>query len=73
MAKGFADIDSQCREITENVRKGIFSPVYLLMGEEPFYIDRICDEIIEHALEEDQRDFNQTICYGTDTDVPSVI
>ncbi len=73
MAKGFADIDAQCREIEENVRKGIFSPVYLLMGEEPFYIDRICDEIIEHALEEDQRDFNQTICYGTDTDVPSVI
>ena len=46
MAKGFADIDAQCREIEENVRKGIFSPVYLLMGEEPFYIDRICDEII---------------------------
>ena len=73
MAKGFADTDAQCRKILEDVRKGIFSPVYLLMGKEPYYPDLVCNAIIENALDESERDFNQTICYGADTDVDTVV
>ncbi len=73
MAKGVTDTQAQCKSIIEDVRRGVFSPIYLLMGEEPYYVDLVCDEIIAHALDESERDFNQTICYGTDTDVETVI
>ena len=73
MAKGFAETDAQCREIAEDVRKGIFSPVYLLMGEEPYYPETVCETIMKYALDDSERDFNQTVCYGTDTDADKVV
>ena len=54
MAKGFADTDSLCRELLADIRKKIFRPVYLLMGEEPFYPDMVCDAIIRNALDESE-------------------
>lgn len=73
MAKGFQETDSLCRDIIDDVRKGIFSPVYLLMGDEPYYVDMVCNAIIENALDEVDRDFNQTICYGADVNPDIVI
>lgn len=73
MAKGFAETDALCRELVSDARRKIFRPVYLLMGEEPFYPDMVCDAIVENALSEDERDFNQTICYGSETDANAVI
>lgn len=73
MAKGFVEIDSLCREIVKEVRSGIFKPVYLLMGDEPYYVDMVCDAIIECCLDESERDFNQTVCYGADVDADAVI
>ena len=43
------------------------------MGEEPYYIDLITEEIIRHALKDEDRDFNQTIVYGADTDMPTIL
>lgn len=73
MAKGFADTDSRCREIIEDAKKGIFRPVYLLMGEEAYYPDLVCDALVKYSLDDSERDFNQTICYGTDTDADKVV
>jgi DNA polymerase-3 subunit delta len=73
MAKGFADIDSLCRDIVKDVRGGIFKPVYLLMGEEPYYVDMVCEAVMEHCLDESEKDFNQTVCYGADVDADTVI
>lgn len=73
MAKSTSDTGSRCREIVSEVRRGIFKPVYLLMGEEPYYIDIVCEAIIENALDESERDFNQTICYGADVTVDAVV
>lgn len=73
MAKGFADIDSLCRELVADARKKIFRPVYLLMGEEPFYPDMVCEAIIRNALDESERDFNQSIYYGADVNADTVI
>ncbi len=73
MAKGFADTELQARRIIGDIRNGVFSPVYLLYGEEPYYIDLVSDEIIEHAVPEEERDFNQVIYYGSDTDADTVI
>jgi DNA polymerase-3 subunit delta len=46
--------------------------VYLLAGEEEFFIDQISDFIEENVLDEGEREFNQTILYGLDTDVLTV-
>lgn len=54
--------------ILQDIRNKVFNPVYLLMGEESYYIDLICETIIENALKDSERDFNQTILYGADID-----
>ena len=57
----------------KDARNGVFKPVYLLMGDEPYYVDMVCDAIIEYCLDESERDFNQTVCYGADVDADAVI
>ena len=69
MAKKEISYESICKEMAE--RK--FSPIYVLMGEEPFFIDQITDLLIENVLTEEERDFNQSIFYGADADAVSVI
>lgn len=73
MAKGFAETDSLCRELVSQARNGIFKPVYLLMGDEPFYPDMVCEAVVQNALDEGERDFNQSIFYGADTDAETVM
>ena len=51
MAKGFAETDSLCRELVSQARNGIFKPVYLLMGDEPFYPDMVCEAVVQNAAE----------------------
>ena len=50
-----------------------FKPVYYLMGDEPYYIDKICDWIAENALQPEERDFNQTILFGSDVNAAQVV
>ena len=47
--------------------------MYLLMGDEPYYPDQVCNAVIEFSLDEFSRDFNETICYGADVDAETVI
>lgn len=73
-ANAYVQTDAQCRQIVDDVRNGKFHPVYLLQGEESFYVDMVCDAIISYAFEDDaDRDFNQIICYGADVKVEDVI
>ena len=73
MAKGFQEIDSLCREIVKDAKNGVFKPVYLLMGDEPYYVDMVCDAILDYCLDESESDFNQTVCYGADVNADAVI
>lgn len=50
-----------------------FRPVYLLMGEESYYIDQICNYLAENVLKAEEVDFNRTICYGNDTTASQVV
>lgn len=54
------------QSVMAELRKGNYAPVYVLMGEESYYIDLITDFIAEHALSESERDFNQTVVFGAD-------
>lgn len=60
-------------EIVRAIRAGQYSPVYYLMGEESYYIDKISDYIVDTALTEQERDFNLTVLYGPDTNVSEII
>ena len=73
MARSGPDIAALTLELIADAKAGVFKPVYLLMGDEPFYPDMICDAILENAVEEDSRDFDQFVFYGGDTDADKVI
>ncbi len=60
-------------EILKQLKDKQYRPVYFLMGEEPYFIDRITDFIAENVLTEEEKTFNQIILYGKDTDIPTVI
>lgn len=61
------------KEIIQDLKKKNYKPIYFLMGDEPYFIDEISDYIAEHALEEHERDFNQSILYGKETDPLRII
>jgi DNA polymerase-3 subunit delta len=50
-----------------------YRPVYYLMGDEAFYIDKIADYIIDNVLNDTDKEFNQTILYGADVDAATII
>lgn len=55
------------------IKEGNFSPVYILMGEESYYIDKVCEAIIDNALKEEEKDFNLTVLYGSETKAQRVM
>lgn len=60
-------------ELLQSLQKKIYRPIYVLMGDEPYFIDKISDYIAHHVLPEAEQSFNQTILYGKDTDVDTVV
>ena len=60
-------------EIARDLKNRIYKPVYYLMGEESYYIDRISEYIAQTVLNENEKEFNQTILYGADTDIATII
>jgi len=73
MAKGGVNIAQQADQLLAEIKAGDFKQIYLLMGDEPYYPDLICDTILENAVEEYARDFDQFVYYGSDTDADTVI
>lgn len=53
-------------QILKSVQANQYAPVYLLCGEESYYINQLCDYIETHALDEMAREFDQTVVYGRD-------
>ena len=52
--------------IMDDLKAAKYAPVYILMGDEAYFIDQITDYIAQNALAEEERDFNQTVCFGAD-------
>lgn len=73
MAKQTVNVGTQCANLIQEVRSGIFKPVYLLMGDEPYYPELVCNEIIANCVDEYSKDFNETICYGGEVTADQVI
>ena len=58
--------------IMRDLKSGAFSPLYLLMGEESYYIDQISDYIQAHALTPEQQAFDQTVVFGADVNAAQI-
>lgn len=69
----FRDSVAEYERIATAVRERKFSPLYLLMGEESYFIDCLCDLLSDSILNEAERAFNQITVYGRDTDSGQVI
>lgn len=59
--------------IIRDLKNKIYKPIYFLCGDEPFYIDKISDYIETNVLLPEEKEFNQTILYGQDIDIASLI
>lgn len=60
-------------QIIRDLQNKIYYPIYLLSGEEAFFIDAISNFVEENVLDAMEREFNQTIVYGLDTNISSLI
>jgi len=61
------------QRILKDLKAKIYKPVYLLMGEESYYIDQITNYIAANILSDAEKAFNQLTLYGKDVDVPAII
>jgi DNA polymerase-3 subunit delta len=64
---------STFEEIKVAIAARNYSPVYLFMGDEPYYIDELTNLLVHAVVPEAEKDFNQHILYGMETDTASVI
>src|ERR1700744_4327429 len=60
-------------EIIKDLKNRKFKPVYLLHGDEPYFIDQVSNFVEHKFLSEGEKGFNQTVLYGKDTDVMTVL
>jgi DNA polymerase-3 subunit delta len=60
-------------KIVKDIKAGNIKPIYFLMGEEPYYIDKLSDYIEQNVLSEEEKGFNQTVLYGRDVSIEDII
>lgn len=61
------------KQIVTDIKNGHLKPIYFLMGEEPYYIDKISDYIENKVLDESEKGFNQMSLYGRDVSIEDII
>lgn len=63
----------EVKQLVSDIQKGLFKPVYFLMGEEPYYIDKISEYIENNVLTEEEKGFNQMVLYGRDVSIDDIV
>jgi len=63
----------EAKQIVTDIQKGIVKPIYFLMGEEAYYIDKISDFIEHNILDEAEKGFNQMVLYGRDITIDDIV
>ena len=61
------------QEIITEIDKKNLHPIYFLTGEENYYIDKVTENISKNILTAEEKEFNQSILYGKETDVATII
>jgi DNA polymerase-3 subunit delta len=63
----------EVQRILHDIQNKHIKPLYLLTGEEPFYIDYVSSFIEKNVLAEEEKSFNQLILYGRDVTAEDII
>lgn len=63
----------EVKQLVTDIKKGNIKPIYFLMGEEPYYIDRISEFIEKSLLSEEEKGFNQMVLYGRDVTIEDIV
>lgn len=63
----------EAKQLVTALKKGDIKPIYFLMGEEAYYIDKISDFIENFILDDTEKDFNQIVLYGRDVSIDDVV
>lgn len=63
----------EVKALVANIKQKKLSPIYILMGDEPYYIDKISDFIANNVLDEAEKGFNQMVLYGRDVTVDDIV
>jgi len=63
----------EVKQLVTDIKKGAIKPIYFLMGEEPYYIDKTADFIEQTILTEEEKGFNQTVVYGRDVSIDDIV
>jgi DNA polymerase-3 subunit delta len=66
-------MSKEVNQILLDINRKIFKPIYFLCGEEAYYIDVIADKLEASVLDEGEKEFNQTIVYGKEIDLASIL
>jgi DNA polymerase-3 subunit delta len=61
------------KQIVSDIKAGNIKPIYFLMGEEPYYVDKISDFIQDNVLSEEEKGFNQMVLYGRDVTIEDIV
>lgn len=61
------------KRLVAAIKKGDLKPIYFLMGEEAYYIDKISDFIEDNVLDEAEKGFNQMVLYGRDVTIDDIV
>ena len=64
---------NEVKQIVSDIKNGQARPIYFLMGDEPYYIDKISDYIQEQVLSPEEKAFNQIVVYGRDTQIDDIV
>jgi DNA polymerase-3 subunit delta len=63
----------EVKQLVTDIKNGNLKPIYFLMGEEPYYIDKISDYIEANILAEEEKGFNQMVLYGRDVSIDDIV
>lgn len=64
---------NEAKQLVTDIKNKKLKPIYFLMGDEAYYIDKICDYIENNVLAEEEKGFNQLVLYGRDVTIEDVI
>jgi DNA polymerase-3 subunit delta len=63
----------EVKQLVTDIKNGQIKPIYFLMGEESYYIDKISDFIEKNVLSEEEKGFNQIVLYGRDITIDDIV
>jgi len=64
---------NEIKKILTSIKKEGYKPVYFLMGDEPYFIDVLCDYMTANVIPEEEKSFNQMVVYGKDSSINDIM